>query len=451
MRNRFFFIILTTLILSAVGITFVHAKFFKSQRLKLIDRQLTESSTVLLASEEFRQAAERLERVEDAISLALQGTRIGKVFVLRDAQGKIVYQSFNVSLLQAELPTHPEWVAVETPNEYVRVRNLKLGDNTLQVGLVLDRYFLDWEILDQRLVNYVAAIVICLFLASVLLTVVLLSPLRLLIKHLSDATSNLTNLRDVKSLPSQLKAYAQGFWATSDEFARLLETVQKLIDRINRNYKLTRSWTLQMAHELKTPLAIIRSETEEKASAGQIPDAYAQDVINEVDQMTHIVTEFLDWAELENSVVQRDLHALRIRPVLEAVTGRLQKIYSGRLRLTINDDFAIFANPIHLDQMLTNILTNALKFSPPQESVQVDVTGHTLRVRDAGRGFPEGVLERLGQPFNVGPASEGHTPGNGLGLAWVSAVSKVYQWRLEIENVSGGADVRIHFPHEIAT
>ncbi|NJM09880.1 MAG: hypothetical protein HC883_03030, partial [Bdellovibrionaceae bacterium] len=225
-------------------------------------------------------------------------------------------------------------------------RNVPVDDNRiLQVGLVLDRNFLDWEIIDQRVINYVSVIVLCLFLASVLLTVILLSPLRLLIAHLREITSGLTNLKDVKPLPYRLSSYTKGFWARSDEFASLLETVKLLIDRINLNYKLTRSWTLQMAHELKTPLAIIRSEAEALPPSSGLSGSFSKDIINEVDQMTHIISDFLDWAELENAIVQKDLHALRMRPVVEAVAARLEKINPGRIRLSIATDFSVFQIP----------------------------------------------------------------------------------------------------------
>lgn len=450
MRNRFFFIILATLILAAVGINLVHVYFFKSQRLKLIDRQIAESSTTLLKSKEFNISVKKTAMLEEIISKVLKGARIGKAFVLRDSNGRIIYQSFNVGLLNTELPIQPEWVAVETETEYIRVRNVPLpGKNLiLQVGLVLDRNFLNWEILDNRVINYVIGIVISLFLASVLITLVLLSPLRLLIGHLKEATSNLVNLKDVQPLPTRLTRYTHGFWAKSDEFSGLLSTVQKLIDRINLNYKLTRSWTLQMAHELKTPLAIIRAETEAKKKENILSEKYAQSIIDEVQQMSEIISQFLDWAELENSQLQKDLHALRMKAVVKAVTTRLEKISPGRVQLQLNSDFSVFANPIHLDQLITNLVTNALKFSPTTEKVDLILSNHLLIIKDYGPGVPQEVKERIGEPFNVGSHDVEGLAGNGLGLAWISTVAKLYQWEFDIRSSTSGTEAIIHFPQE---
>lgn len=438
------------MISAAFGINFVHANFFKSQRLKLIDKQIAESSNALLNSPEFNRAKNNPLATEEAISKVLKGARIGKVFILRDPKGKIVYQSFNVSLLEADLPTQPEWVTVETDNEYVRVRNIQLsgrGSLTLQSGLVLDRNFINWEIIDDRVVNYVTGFILVLFLSSVLLTLILLSPLRLLIQHLKEATSHLVNLKDVQPLPKPLRRYTRGYWSQSDEFSSLLSTVQKLIDRINLNYKLTRSWTLQMAHELKTPLAIIKAETEAKGKAKLLPLDYQSDVIKEVQQMSGIIGQFLEWAELENSHVQKDLYAIRFKPFLRNLASRLEKISPGRLRLKLNSDFSVFTNPIHLDQLVTNLVSNALKFSPPDLPVELILSDYCLTVKDSGAGIPKEIRERLGEPFNVGSHEDGQ-PGHGLGLAWVVTVAKLYQWKFEIHSSAKGTEARLFFPQE---
>ena len=446
MRNRFFFIILSSLILSAVGINLIHIYFFKNQRLKLIDRQITESAQLLLASEKFKKSIHIIDSVDDSITVALQGARIGKVFVIRDQNGKIAYQSFNVGLLKADLPVEPDWVTVETEDEYVRINNKKLPDGyTLQVGLVLNQNFLNWEIVDTRVIVYVSGIVLALFILTALLTLVLLSPLRMLISHLREATSNLTNMKDVRALPGPLLAHANGYWSKADEFSDLLSTVQKLIDRINLNYKLTRSWTSQMAHELKTPLAIIKLETEANAKSGVLKGQYAKDVLEEVLQMTEIIGQFLDWAELENSQGQKDLHAVRIKTLIKNVTSRLEKMSPGRLILKMDADFSVFANPIHLDQLIANLIMNALKFSPVTEKVEVILAENFLMVKDSGSGFPTEVLERLGQPFNVGTFEGRNVPGNGLGLAWVSTVAKLYNWSFDIRSSAHGTVVIVRF------
>lgn len=435
------------MILSAIAINVVHSTFFKSQRLKLIDRQIAESSQTLLLSDEFQKNHSLPStELDDVISKVLGGSRIGKLFILRDPDGKILFQSFNFGLLNIDIPRSPEWVTVETDDQYIRVRNWPLPENEkviLQVGLVLDRNFLNWKIIDNRVIYYVISIVLLLFALAALLTLFLLSPLRNLISHLNHATSNLTYQKNVDPLPVKLSQFKKGAWARSDEFASLLDSVQKLINRINLNYRLTRFWTSQMAHGLKTPLAILRAETESREKNAALPSEYARDVYKEISQMTGIIDQFLDWAELENSLVQKDLHALRMKSVVQGVVARLDKLNPGRIQLNLGSDFAVLANPVHLDQVITNLITNALKFSPIGKPIEVSIANHSLEVRDYGPGIPQEVLERIGEPFNIGTSQES---GNGLGLAMVTTVVKLYQWDFKVLRLNLGTQATVRFP-----
>ena len=447
MRNRFFFIILVALILAAIGINFVHVYFFKSQRLKLIDSQIFESSQSLIESKIFRSSLKSNTLIDQAISEVLAGARVGKVFVVRDKSDKVIYESFNLSFLQTTLPTSPEWVTLVTESQYVRIRNIPIKDKnyTLQVGLVLDPNFLSWEIIDSRVTAYIIGFILALFGASVIITLILLSPLRLLNRHLNEATANLSNLQDVRPLPPPLIMFAREHRAQSDEFSILIKTVQRLIDRINLNYKLTRSWTLQMAHELKTPLSIVRAEVEALRKKNELSEVSAENILEEVHKMTETISQFLEWAELESSHPQKDLHAVKVSSLVKSVISRLEKIEPNRIVFENLNDISVFANPSHVDQLVSNLITNALKYSNRGSMVKIVLQGSILQIIDQGPGVPKEVQERMGEPFNVGHSTDLVKTGNGLGLAWVSTVAKLYSWDFKITNTSTGAHAILNF------
>lgn len=426
----------------------VHNYFFTLQRIKLVDQQITESSDLLLNSKDFSRAVARPELLEEKITRILRGRRIGKVFVLRGKDGKALYQSENLNFLEIQPPTDPEITSVETDEQYVRVRNAVIsGTNglVLQVGVVFDRNFINWKILNNRVINYIVGLVVVLFIASAFLTLLLLAPLRQLISHLSRATSDLGNLKDVEPLPGFFGKYTRSHWAQPDEFGKLIGTVGKLIRRINQNHKLTKSWTLQMAHELKTPLAVISAVTESSAKAGEISPLLAKTITTEVKQMSETVNDFLDWAELESSEASKDLHSLKLGKVLRHIATRIENLEPGRLRVNILEDSSVFSNPSHLDQLITNIVMNALKYSPKEKPVEVDLIGRHLIVKDSGFGIPTEVIERLGEPFNVGPVDNRNTAGNGLGLAWACTVARLYGWELKLRSATDGTEVSVYF------
>lgn len=447
MRNRFFFIIFVTLVLAAVTFNGATSYFFRHERLHLIDAQIDRVSNALLKADEFRNGTELpSEEIDRLITGILGPSRIGKVYILRDRTGAIIYESFNVALLQAELPINVEWLTVAAKDQYVRIHNTQIRpDRILQVGLVLDNNFVDWQIFDSRTVSLIALLAVGLFGISAALTLILVSPIRLLNSHLTNATSDLKNLKNVDRLPEELIRFRTSFWAESDEFSNLISTVQKLIDRINRNYKLTRSWSLQMAHELKTPLAIIRSETESRAS--QLPPGFAPTILREIDWTSDTISQFLSWAELENSQPHKTLHILRMGAVVQKTRDRLEKLGPNRLQIVIERDFSVASSPGHLDQLVSNLITNAMKFSPADQPVVVIIKPNELIIRDKGPGIDDSILERIGEPFNIG-ATKSHTglKGTGLGLAWVATVAKLYGWKLALNSCPEGTEISIGFP-----
>lgn len=433
----------------------VQSSFFRMQRMELLDDQIRDSALILINSEFSDLQRINFKRADKIINQELGETRIGKIFIMRNANDEVVFADGDADLLKKHIPREPQWVTVRTNHHIIRLLNLSLPskpDRTLQVGAVVDPDFFSWIRMNRRAAPYIGAILAAVLTLSMVLTQVLLSPIRRLTGHLKDATRDLKNLKDVRQLPPGLLKWPRTLGGKTDDFATLLETIQRLIERINANYRLTRTWTFQMAHELKTPLTLIRGEVESLSKRQAIPDDSAKALMIEVDEIADTVTHFLDWADLENSSIQRDLHAVRVGTVVSDVQKRLERLYPGRLRLEIEGDALVLANPMHVDQLVSNLLVNALKFSPTDSSVVVRVTPASLQVRDSGPGIPQEVLDRLGQPFNVGPI---HTrrmkKGTGLGLAWVNTVARLYHWALRIKSDGNGTSIEVAFPEEVVS
>lgn len=451
MRNRFFVIILLTLVLSAFAINFIYSEFFRIQRLQLIDERINESVELILKSEKIKAAFLQKDSkiTENTISEVLKGKRIGRGFVLRDKDSKIVYESFNVALLNTDIDTASEWVTAETSAEYIRFRNIKtpeLKNYTLQVGLILDRNFLSWDIINYKLVLYVVLVTTSLFIVSALLTVILLSPIRLLSRFLKETSSTLSSARDILPIPSTLIDYSKGFWSKSDELSELLTSLQKLLLKINSNHYLVRSWTAQMAHELKTPLSILKALIESKKNSGIISAQFSDSTTQEINQMSQIVSRFLEWAEIENAIVHKDLYSNDILITFQNVANRLEKIHPNRIRINCNKNFSVFASPVYLEQVIINLLTNSLKYSEKSKPVEVIIDKTLFKIIDYGSGLPIDVIERIGTPFNVGHSENNVKTGHGLGLALVTTVTKFYNWKFLINSRTTGTEIRIEFP-----
>src|SRR5690606_4763961 len=145
-----------------------------------------------------------------------------------------------------------------------------------------------------------------------------------------------------------------------DEFMQLLEGFNSLTEKINRGYRLTKFWSYQMAHELKTPLAVIEAEVEVAAGDKMIDAKTAASVKTEVSRMAGTISTFLDWAEVENQKGQGILHSVRASKILNDLQLHLEKKFTGRVRLEIVEDFTFIANLQHAEQFLKNLIVNAL-------------------------------------------------------------------------------------------
>lgn len=450
MRLRFFLIILTVLIASTAAVTYVQHYFFLTERLSLIDTQIRKTASILATSELAHLKKIDLDDAEDILTEELGADRVGKVFIIRNSVGEVLYASKIASSL-GDLPRTPQWATLQTEDYFVRILNLHLSklDRTLQVGLVLDKNFLKWTIINRRLLVYIGMIIAFAFAISAVLTVVLLAPIRRLAGHLETQMANLSSRRGLarlQGLPPKVLKKASGVWSQADEFARLVKTTQSFIRKTNLYYDLTRNWTSQMAHELKTPLTLTRTEMETAQQGGLVDEKVAAFVLDEIDHIGHIINQFLEWADLENSSAPGNLHAVRLGAAARDIGERLDRFSPGRLRVRIESPGTAIANPLHVDLMITNLVMNALKFSPAHEPVDVTVRESLLRVEDRGGGLPKEVMARLGHPFNKGRNPAGGPKGSGLGLAWVAAMARLYQWRLDIETSARGTSISVFFP-----
>jgi signal transduction histidine kinase len=106
----------------------------------------------------------------------------------------------------------------------------------------------------------------------------------------------------------------------------------------------------------------------------------------------------------------------------------------------------VISNPQHLQQLISNLLTNALNYSPEDSLVTIESFDNKLTISDQGKGIPQEILERIGQPFNFGPQyKQLKYKRTGLGLAWINTITKLYNWNLDIQSGPTGTVIVIKF------
>lgn len=432
MKIRFVLNIFFVLLLTVCTVSALHFYYLRDERLRLIDQEIETTASALISSDVSRIPLDDFEESEDHLHEVLGTHKMSKIIFLKDKNGNVIYENANAQFIPEEIPVESGWQTRRIGKHEVRLLSVLIPSlkQTLQVGVLVEREFLYWRHVDIRFVFYCGAITIGLLIISILLSSLLLSPLRqlaLFLDHVAKEFGRGTG--QIRPLDGVIPDFGG-----TDEFSRLIESVKRLSDLIRLNLSTFQSWTALMAHEIKTPLTIIQNLIEgsqkEKKTSGEIVSK-DREILQEVNRLNLLLNSFLDWASVENSpATVSEIHAIRLEKRVKQVVERMQNLDLGRVEFISKGDVVVFANPAHVDQLVINLISNALKYSPKSEKVLVKLEDSLLSVEDKGPGIPPLVLERLGQPFNF--HRQGEIKGSGLGLAWVNTVCKKYGWKLNV-------------------
>jgi two-component system, OmpR family, sensor histidine kinase KdpD len=244
--------------------------------------------------------------------------------------------------------------------------------------------------------------------------------------------------------------------AVAIERARLDRTVE--VARVTAETNSLRAALFSaVTHDLRTPLASIMTAASSllDASAELDPEQRREllsTVLEETDRLNRLVGNILDLAKVRAGALVPAKQPTDAEEVLEAVLHRMApRLSRTRVRTVVRPDLPeIPVDPVQLDQVLTNLLENAARFSPVGGEIVVTVApwrgAVQFRVADQGPGIPQADRERVFDAFVRGDASDGRS-GSGLGLAIARAIVLAHGGRIWIEGApSGGTAVVFELP-----
>ena len=241
--------------------------------------------------------------------------------------------------------------------------------------------------------------------------------------------------------------------AARDEIWRLGETLNAMLDRLRNSYERERRFVADASHELRTPVAVIKTELEGALRAGghdaPVREALAA-AVEECDHLAQLAEDLLVLARSGEGRLPVRPTALVAGEVLEAVRERFADRARARgrgIRVENAGRLRLEADELRLRQALSNLVDNALRYGDGDvvlRSRAVDGAAE-LDVGDSGPGFPPDLDERAFERFTRGDSARTRG-GTGLGLAIVRAIAEAHGGTANIVPDEPGATVRISLP-----
>ena len=239
------------------------------------------------------------------------------------------------------------------------------------------------------------------------------------------------------------------------EMAALARLLNNMIDRLEKSFNHVQRFTADMSHELMTPLSVIRLHAEKLLNDPDLPAKY-RNAVEEQLQETLFLTETLErllmLAKADSTVLPLKLLPVNTQEYVRQFAEDAQLLAESREMKTVvthNDPGTTWFDQNWIRQVLFNLLSNALKFSPPNGTITIDsklTDDHwVLEVADEGPGVPEHELNHIFERFYQVTPSSGSGSGAGLGLAICKSIVELHKGRISASNRKDRSGLRVAF------
>lgn len=224
---------------------------------------------------------------------------------------------------------------------------------------------------------------------------------------------------DAKGLATRIEEYK-----AKDELNALADSFNTMMDKLHRAFERERRFSADAAHELKTPLAVMKTNVEVLDESAEVED-YAnalQAVKKQADRMTALVAQLLEFSTMSGSSLTKQV------AVAELVSAVVKEHCGDKAALNL-EYCTVKGDPILLKQAVANLVQNALKYG--DGTVKAEVKAEEgfvwIKIIDFGKGVPKEEREKIFEPFYRGDKSRSRAMGgSGLGLAIVWEIAKLH-------------------------
>lgn len=255
------------------------------------------------------------------------------------------------------------------------------------------------------------------------------------------------------------------FWTFVDQAASVIERERLRreslqVEVLQRTDALRAALLSSVSHDLRTPLSSIKAAAssllqEDVQWDDEARHSFALAIVRESDRLNRLVANLLDMSRIEAGVLKPEKEWYPLDELIHDVLGRMQPLFQGReVHTDIPDDLPpVELDYLQIDQVLTNLLENAMRYTPQGSPIDISVQlcddSVMVSVADRGPGVPPADFERVFDKFYRVLNTEKTTraTGSGLGLAVCRGLIEAHGGRIRVENrQEGGAIFRFTLP-----
>jgi len=249
--------------------------------------------------------------------------------------------------------------------------------------------------------------------------------------------------------------------AVSDELGNLIQTINNMIERLQGSFDQIRRFSMNVAHELKTPLTILKGESELALSRSPTAEE-AQELVTtyleETVRLSRIVDDLLTLAKADAGQMKIQHEPVRLDLLMEELLEDgliLTTNKETEVELVANEQVTIQGDEARLRQLLRNLLMNAVQFTSPGDVIRLSCKrssdGAAVAVQDTGIGIPLELQDSIFEPFfRVDTSHRRAHGGSGLGLSIARWIVEAHHATIRVSSKLGeGSSFTIIFPHDI--
>ena len=357
-------------------------------------------------------------------------TASGGVFRLPNA--KIPLPSVGATQVAAGT-RNPYFDDATVADTHVRILTAKYADGiAIQIARPLDEVD---KTLD-RLAGFLTAISVSGVALAALLGLLVSRTAVAPVRRLTETAERVTATRD---LSQRIESPGK------DELGRLADSFNSMLSALDDSLRAQTQLIADASHELRTPLTSLRTNVEVLQRGTSLPEDERARILAEIrcqaEELTELLGDLLDLSRTEH--VQPE--PVQLEEVIASAIDRTSRSANGIGFNTSLEPTTIEGVPSRLERAVANLLENAVKWSPSDGRVDVELRDGELRVRDRGPGIDPEDLDRVFDRFYRAPAARS-VPGSGLGLAIVRQVVEEHGGSVSAENApDGGARFRVRF------